>query len=156
MLSFHLFRCQLLSRVLSRNVSANTQLKRVGKYTRVKELAKVLRLSTDRILKDVALKHKRHLFCCFDDIWYKFRKQNDIIVPYSVAKMIAVKHGLNIAPLPEPLLVPSKNRYPVIALLGHFNHGKTTLLDYLSGTNWVDVEAHQITQVRLNVVVCMI
>lgn len=32
-------------------------------------------------------------------------------------------------------------------MLGHFNHGKTTLLDNLAGTNFVSIEKHGITQI---------
>lgn len=32
-------------------------------------------------------------------------------------------------------------------MLGHFNHGKTTLLDSLAGTNFVSLEKHAITQI---------
>ena len=44
----------------------------------------------------------------------------------------------------------SQQAIPVVALLGHYNHGKTTLLEALLDTtevNIVDSEAHQITQV---------
>ncbi|MCK4918526.1 MAG: GTP-binding protein, partial [Candidatus Pacebacteria bacterium] len=43
---------------------------------------------------------------------------------------------------PENLI----ERPPVIVIMGHIDHGKSTLLDYIRKTNIVDTEAGSITQ----------
>ena len=45
--------------------------------------------------------------------------------------------------------LPPKKRILTVAILGHFNHGKTTLLDAFCNTDLVSTELHGITQVYI-------
>jgi hypothetical protein len=121
----------------------------------IKGLASCLKgFTQSKIITDIALRHKRKLFCKYDNIWYEFPNSGAIIIPFDVANEYAKKHKLL---LEEPLalnnidfsyLNKTVNRIPVVAILGHFNHGKTTLIDAYAGTNLVQQEIHAITQVK--------
>jgi hypothetical protein len=120
----------------------------------IKGLANCLKnLTQNKIITDIALRHKRKFFCKYDNIWYEFPNSGAIIVPFNVANEYAKKHKLF---LEEPLVLNSIDfsylnktikRIPIVAILGHFNHGKTTLIDAYGGTNLVQQEIHAITQV---------
>lgn len=120
----------------------------------LKALSSRIRVPANKMVKDLTIKHRRKLFCKYDGVWYQFPSVNEVIIPYKQAKDYALLAHKN---LPNPvdvnelnydhLLDVTKDKIPAVVLLGHFNHGKTTLLDTLGGTTFVDEEKHSITQV---------
>ncbi len=119
----------------------------------IKSLATALRLPSKKVLKDVVLRHRKKLFYKHEDVWYQFSNPKDIIIPYGNAKLYSDKIGrkleapANVNLLNFAHLNLATQKVPIVAILGHFNHGKTTLIDAYGGTNLVENESHAITQV---------
>jgi hypothetical protein len=120
-------------------------------YNRLSLVATALKTSPASVLKEISLNHKKKIFCKYDGTWFKFASTKEVIVPFAEARKIAVKSkrplqffNIENIPLESESTLP---RTPVIAILGHFDHGKTTLLDALGGTSIAADEAHGITQV---------
>lgn len=123
----------------------------IPNVVRLKELAKVLKLPHTKIVKDIALRSKKRYFCKYGDVYFQFASVNEILMPFDVARDYAAKHKkhltrLSLTPV-RSSKAPVDPKIPVVALLGHFNHGKTTLLDFMRGSNIVSIEEHGITQV---------
>ena len=120
-------------------------------YNRLKSLAKSLKISPDALVKDICVKRRKKLFCEFDGVWFSFSSVKSIIIPFEIAELVAAKYKKTVQLIPDLQVhrdeSPNPNRIPVIAFLGHFNHGKTSLLDSLGSTNYVSREKHGITQV---------
>lgn len=123
----------------------------ITRYNRLPLLASALKTSPAKVLKEISLNHKKKIFSFYDGVWFKFHTTNDVIVPHTVASRLAQKTKRELSffdmddiPVQHSDVNPS---IPVIAILGHYDHGKTTILDALGGTRIAEDEAHGITQV---------
>lgn len=124
----------------------------------VKLLSERLRVPPRKVLKDLCIKHRTRYYYKHDQLWYEFDSSKSVILHHECVRQYAKKLGSD-AEIVDPrevldsidwnvlnaaqAIVPT----PVVALLGHFNHGKTCLFDALSGTAHVAGEVHGITQV---------
>jgi hypothetical protein len=132
-----------------------SKLVKIPAFSRAKALARLVRRPAEDFVKMIAYRHKRSYFLHSQGVWFRFLSVNDMIVPFSVAQTYgkAYKGFKNVMvdtsePEKVPALLPPKGRRtPVIAILGHFDHGKTTMLDYLGKTRIQHGEVGGITQV---------
>ena len=143
-------------RVSLRTFSSSSTIVNLPPFIRINDIALALKLKKNVVLKEIAFRHRRSFFYFYEkaNFWFQFKSANDIIIPYEYAKKYAEKKGFHVKPLNFESKLIYRNKAtgqsvtndPVVLLLGHFNHGKTTLIDTLGGTQLVDKEEHGITQ----------
>ena len=122
---------------------------------------------------------RKKFYCKFNNVWFQFPSQKDVIVPQAEAMTVLGLIRKTICPSAQKKMdiltlndlssfefqsldtlpaakntLPPKKKIPTIAILGHFNHGKTTLLDAFCNTDLVSTELHGITQVEKMFIYC--
>lgn len=130
------------------------QLNRRKTYYRAKQLCSILKKKQEAIYKEFTLKHRKRFYTLQNGVFYEFQSSKEIIIDEDA--ILKSKNERNKTFLKNSRkevkreVFSNKNieRTPVIVILGHFNHGKTTLLDALGSFTIVNKEAHGITQVR--------
>ena len=137
----------------------------IPSFVRAKELGKRLKQSTTAIAKAFCTRKNHKFYFEHEGESYKFNKAKDIVLPYAAVERWMrdgkCRGKTATLDLVEPNLLPSPvdiiingseggtqtyTRNPVIAIMGHIDHGKTSLMDTLSGGNITQGEVENITQ----------
>ena len=136
-------------------------------FLRLNDFSKRIGLRREAVLQRVGARRERKKIWWDDPLTgrsFVFEKLNQFVLPFATMEWF-VRHVLDttkgnvdiaqdgmwertLRPLPdascmEEGLIP---RHPVVAVLGHIDHGKTTIIDALRGTNTAEREAGGITQ----------
>lgn len=133
--------------------SDNGTSRRNKTYYRAKQLCGILKKKQENIYKEFTLKYKKHYYTFQDGTYYEFPNSKEIIIDSDVilkSKNKIYKNLLiNSRKSVKRDLVSDRGieKTSIIVILGHFNHGKTTLLDALGNFTIVEKEVHGITQV---------
>ena len=121
-----------------------------GSNTRVDEVADLIGISVSKALKDSGLDRNQDHHHILDDEQIaklainnnmQFEKVDDVSPVNVVDKILTLVKNF---PWPESANIIE--RPPVITIMGHVDHGKTTLLDTIRKSNLISKEAGGITQ----------
>ncbi|CAM9168684.1 unnamed protein product [Choristocarpus tenellus] len=129
----------------------------VPAFTGLRDLATLLRVNAKVLFKALGgIREKKKWRVVLQGTPYAFPSLGSVVIPFKEAKNIAKELNKKIIYLDTevqrkaslPPGTDKESRTPVVVLLGHYNHGKTTLLDAMIGptSKIVSNEPRGITQ----------
>lgn len=140
---------------------------KIPNYIRLKSYLKLNNIKINKLINNkIIIKNKLYskYYLNYSNNYYEFNSLSDVIIPFKLSEKLKLLNKNNKIEylnynniqldinnkLKDENKLKEMNKIPVIALLGHYNHGKTTLLDLFAKSKIVSEEVHGITQVNNN------
>lgn len=114
-----------------------------------RDLGKLIKKPVKDIVKRTCRRIQHQYYLAFQDQTYRFPKVGNVILPFEVSQQVAHDLGVDLdhkSTQPTYIVSSTQPKPPIISIVGHVNHGKSTLMDTLCRSNVTEHETEGITQ----------